>query len=134
MYTETEERVKHDWWQKGKAFDLWSIPHFLFGILTAFLPALTDLSFLTALALTIILGMLWEIYEKFVAIKETVQNSLLDIILPIVAFTLTSYVLRIYSFHREELLVVATAVFIVYAFTNISGWLAYRRRNRDFMY
>lgn len=134
MHTETEERVKHDWWQKGKAFDLWSIPHFLFGILTAFLPALTDLSFLTALALTIILGMLWEIYEKFVAIKETVQNSLLDIILPIVAFTLTSYVLRIYSFHREELLVVATAVFIVYAFTNISGWLAYRRRNRDFMY
>lgn len=134
MYTETEERVKHDWWQKGKAFDLWSIPHFLFGILTAFLPALTDLSFLTALALTIILGMLWEIYEKFVDIKETIQNSLLDIILPIVAFTLTSYVLRIYSFHREELLVVATAVFIVYAFTNISGWLAYRRRNRDFMY
>src|ERR1035437_7077680 len=109
--------AKRDWWKKGRAFDLWSIPHFLFGILTAFLPALTGLSFLTALALTLILAMLWEIYEKFVAIKETVQNSLLDIILPIVAFTLTSYVLRIYSFHHDDLLVIATAVLVLYLFT-----------------
>ena len=104
--------MARDWWQKGRAFDLWSIPHFLFGILMAFVPSLTGISFLTALALTIILAMLWEIYEKFVAIKETIQNSLLDIILPIVAFTLTSYVLRIYLFRDDQLLVVATAVFI----------------------
>jgi len=121
-----------DWWQKGKAFDLWSIPHFLFGILMAFLPSLTGISFLTALALTLILAMLWEIYEKFADIKETIENSLLDIILPVVAFTLTSYVLRLYTFRYDELLVVAIAIFIVYAFTNISGWLAYRRRHCDF--
>lgn len=123
------KKPKRDWWQKGRAFDLWSIPHFLFGILMAFLPPLTGISFLTALALTLILAMLWEIYEKFVQIRETVQNSLLDIILPIVAFTLTSYVLRIYSFRYDELLVAAGAVFILYAFTNISGWLTYRRRD-----
>ncbi len=128
----TEIKPKRDWWQKGKAFDLWSIPHFLFGVLMAFVPPLVGLSFLTALALTIILAMLWEIYEKFVEIKETIQNSLLDIILPIVAFTLTSYILRLYTFHYDELLVFAAAVGIVYLFTNISGWLAYRRRNRNF--
>ena len=126
------KKPKRDWWQKGRAFDLWSIPHFLFGILMSFLPPLAGISFLTALALTLILAMLWEIYEKFVAIKETVQNSLLDIILPIVAFTLTSYILLIHSFRRDELLVVASAVLVLYLFTNISGWLAYRRRNRDF--
>ena len=131
---ETPKKQKRDWWQKGRAFDLWSIPHFLFGILTAFLPPLTGISLLTALALMLILAMLWEIYEKFVDIKETIQNSLLDIILPVVAFTLTSYALRIYSFRRDELLVVAVAVFLVYAFTNISGWLAFRRRHRDFMH
>ncbi|MCR4276264.1 MAG: hypothetical protein NUV90_02690 [Candidatus Parcubacteria bacterium] len=128
----TERRPKRDWWQKGRAFDLWSIPHFLFGILMAFLPSLAGTSFLTALALTIILAMLWEIYEKFVQIRETVQNSLLDIILPIVAFTLTSYILRIYSFQYSDLLVIAIAVLVLYTFTNISGWLAYRRRNRAF--
>ena len=132
MDSETPKKPKRDWWKKGRAFDLWSIPHFLFGILTAFLPPLTDISFLTALALTLILAMLWEIYEKFVAIRETVQNSLLDIILPIVAFTLTSYVLRIYLLHHDDLLVIATAVLVLYLFTNLSGWLAYRRRNRDF--
>jgi len=128
-----EKRTKRDWWQKGRAFDLWSIPHFLFGILTAFLPPLIGISFLTALALTIILAMLWEVYEKFVDIKETVQNSLLDIILPIVAFTATSYALRIRPFSSDEIVVAAVAVSLLYLFTNISGWLAYRRRNRDFI-
>lgn len=126
--------AKRDWWQRGKAFDLWSIPHFLFGILMAFVPPLTGVSFLTALALTVILAMLWEIFEKFVAIKETVQNSLLDMILPIVAFMLTSYALRIYSFRYDEVLVIATAVLVLYTFTNLFGWLAYRRRARDFMH
>ncbi|MFA5998121.1 MAG: hypothetical protein WC814_01925 [Candidatus Paceibacterota bacterium] len=126
--------MARDWWQKGRAFDLWSIPHFLFGVLTAFLPPLTGISFLTALVLTVIFAMLWEIYEKFVDIKEKIQNILLDIILPVVAFTLTSLILRIYSFHYDNLLVVAVAVLLLYTFTNVSGWLAYRRRNRDFMY
>ncbi|MEK7086443.1 MAG: hypothetical protein AAB709_01550 [Patescibacteria group bacterium] len=128
-----KERPKRDWWQKGRAFDLWSIPHFLFGVLTGFLPALTGLSFLTALALTLIFAMLWEVYEKFISVRETVQNSLFDIILPIASFTLTSYLLLIYPLHPDDLLVVASAVFIVYVFTNVSGWLAYRRRNRDFL-
>ena len=126
------KKPKRDWWKKGQVFDLWSVPHFFFGILTAFLPGLTGLSLLTALALTLILAMAWEIYEKFVDIKETMENSLFDIILPIVAFTLTSYVLRYYTFQYVDLLVIATAVFIVYVFTNVSGWLAYRRRSRDF--
>ena len=125
--------MARDWWQKGRGLDLWSIPHFLFGILMSFLPMLTDVSFLTALTLTLILAMLWEIYEKFVGIKETIQNSVLDIILSIVAFTLTSYVLRIYPPHTDDLLIVAIAVLALYIFTNLSGWLAYRRRQRDFM-
>ncbi len=130
--TAIAKKPRRDWWQKGRAFDLWSIPHFLFGILMSFLPPLTGISFLTALALTIIFAMLWEIYEKFVAIKETIQNSLLDIILPIVAFTLTSYILRIYSFRYDDLVVIATALFVLYVFTNLSGWFAYLRRDHNF--
>ncbi len=129
----TEEKIKHDWWQKGRGLDLWSIPHFLFGILTGFLPSLIGISFLTALTLTLILAMSWEIYEKFVGIKETIQNSVLDIILPIFSFTLTSFILLVYPLHPNDLLVVAIAVLALYIFTNLSGWLAYRRRQRDFM-
>lgn len=124
--------AKRDWWRKGKALDLWSIPHVLFGVLTGFLPQLTGLSFLTALALTIIFALSWEIYEKFAEIKETVLNSLFDIVLPVLSFTLTSHALIWYPISYDDLVVVATAVFIVYAFTNISGWLAYRRRDHNF--
>lgn len=127
-----ERKPKRDWWQKGRAFDLWSIPHFLFGILMAFSPPLTGISFLTVLSLTAILAILWELFEKYIGIKETVLNRLLDVFLPIGACIVTSYALLSYSYRREELLVVATAVFILYIFTNISGWMAYRRRNRNF--
>ncbi len=127
-----KEKIKRDWWQKGRAFDLWSIPHFLFGVFMSFVPLLIGISTFTALSFTVIFAMLWEIYEKFVNIRETTQNSLLDIILSIVAFTLTSSALLLYPLSYSELLVTAGAVFAVYLFTNISGWFAYRRRNRDF--
>lgn len=128
------KRPKRDWWQKGRALDLWSIPHFLFGVLMSFLPQLIGISFLTALSLTIILALLWEIYEKFVSIKETVLNSLFDIILPLAAFAISSSVQVRYQFYLEDLTVVAVAVLLVYIFTLVSGWLAYRRRNRDFIH
>ena len=128
------EKPRRDWWKRGRAFDLWSIPHFLFGILMAFLPQLVGISVLTALSLMIILAMVWEIYEKFIDIKETIQNSLLDIILPVVAFMLASRLLAAYPLHSDDLKVFAVAIFSIFLFTNISGWRAYRRRKREFMH
>lgn len=124
--------MARDWWLRGRAFDLWSIPHFLFGILMAFVPPLMGISFSMMLTLTAILAVLWELFEMYIGIKETILNSLLDVFLPIVAYILTSYILLSSSYHRDNLIVIATAFFILYLFTNISGWLAYRRRNRDF--
>lgn len=126
--------MARDWWQKGRGFDLWSIPHLLFGILMGMVPLLAGISFLTAFTLTLILAVLWEVYEKFSGIKETVQNILFDLILSVMAFIITSLALLMYPLHTDDLRVVASAVFIVYAFTNISGWLAYRRRDHNFMH
>lgn len=127
-----EQRTKRDWWQKGRGFDLWSIPHFLFGILMGISPFLIGISSYSALVLTIVCALLWELFEKLFHIKESMQNILLDIILSVVAFLLTSSILQSYSLHPDDLAVVATAVAALFIFTNISGWLAYRRRNRDF--
>ena len=113
-------------------FDLWSIPHFLFGILMAFVPLLTELSFNFVLVLTLVLAVLWELFEVGIGIQETVLNSLLDVFLPISAYIITSYVLLLQPYHREDLGVVSIAVLILYLFTNISGWLAYRRRKHGF--
>lgn len=128
-----EAKPKRDRWRKGRAFDLWSIPHFLFGVLMAFSPGVTGISLPTALSLTIILAMLWEVYEKFIDIKETVQNILLDIILPIASFMLTSYMLHRFPLSDEQRMLFGGAVLALFAYTNISGWLAFRNRNRAFM-
>ena len=128
------ERKKHDWWQRGRAFDLWSIPHFLFGVLAGMISPLTGISLLTAFALTLLLALVWELYEKIVGIKETPLNIVSDVVLSIVAFTSTSLVLRSYPLHPDDLLVIAVAILTLYLFTNISGWLAYRRRQHDFMH
>jgi multidrug transporter EmrE-like cation transporter len=125
--------MKIDWWKKGQVVDLWSVPHFLFGILMAFFPILIGFSIWASLVLTLLFAMLWEIYEKFIDIKETIPNSLIDILLPVLAFILTSLTIQKIELQKEDALVVATAIFVVYCFTNISGWLAYRRRQREFM-
>lgn len=125
--------MSKDRWQKGRAFDLWSIPHFLFGILMGFVPPLVDyISFSFALVLTLVIAVLWELFEMGIGIRETVLNSLLDVFLPVVGYILTSYILISYSYHRDDLMVVAAAIFAVYLFTNLSGWRAYRRRQREF--
>lgn len=124
--------MARDLWKKGRAFDLWSIPHFLFGILMAFASSLADISFGIALILTLVIAILWELLEMGIGIRETVLNSLLDVFLPITAYIITSYVLLLQPYHREDIGVVSIAVLILYLFTNISGWMAYRRRSRDF--
>ena len=129
-----EKKPKRDWWKRGRAFDLWSIPHFLYGILTGILPSLADISLFNALMLTIVLAILWEWYEKLIGIKETALNIAADFVLPILAFTCTSFLLRVYPLHPNDLLLIFGAVVFLYAYTNISGWLAYRRRNRAFMH
>lgn len=129
-----EERIRKDRWRRGRGLDLWSIPHFLFGVLAGMLPALIGISFLTALMLTVALAVLWELYEKFSGIREAGLNILFDLLLPVVAFTLTSFILLAYPLHPESLTVAAVAVLLVFAYTNISGWRAYIRRNRNFMH
>lgn len=113
---------------------MWSIPHFIFGILFAFLPEMIGIPISTAFYAMLILALLWEVYEKFVDIKETILNSIFDIILPIVAYFLTREAISYYSVDHERATVLFIAFLIVYMFTNLSGWLAYRRRNREFMH
>lgn len=127
-----QARPRRDWWKRGRALDLWSIPHFLFGILTALLPPLFGAPLTQALLLTFVLALSWELFEKYAGIKETFLNSLTDVLLPIVAFTGVSALMRVYPLTADELAVMMSATLTLYCYTNLSGWLAYRRRKREF--
>ena len=121
-----------DLWQKKRFFDLWSIPHFLFGIIWAFLPSIFDITYETSFLAMVIAALIWEVCEKFLEVKETVWNSVIDIILPIISFFLTVQILNFQQLQKEEVIVYFLGVLALYIFTNISGWLAFRRRQRDF--
>lgn len=125
-----EEMYKKGLWERRKGLDLWSVPHFLFGVLMAAAPPLLDVSLLTALALTVVLALLWELYEKIVGIQETLLNGLFDLILPIMSFALTSYALRAYPLEIETLQNATGAVFALYMVMNLWGWFAHLKRKQ----
>lgn len=125
--------MQRDWWQKGKAFDLWSIPHFLFGMLMAFLPYVTTVSLISSFALMLLFAVLWELYEKFIHINETLTNNLFDVLLPVISFVFLSMFLEKSEISRTTIWVLFGATLLIYVFTNISGWLAFRRRQKEFM-
>jgi hypothetical protein len=120
-------------WEKKKFFDLWSIPHLIFGSLFAFTPFLFDVSINLSFFIMITLALLWEVYEKIIDIRETVWNILIDILLPIIAFFVTHKVLLFYNVDVERAKIFFSGLLFIYLFTNVSGWLAFRRRKRDFM-
>lgn len=125
--------MKKDFWEKGKAFDLWSIPHFIFGMIMALLPFTTNLSLAASFALMLLLAILWELYEKIIKINETLTNNMFDVILPVISFIFVAMILGQTQISKESATVILGALIVVYLFTNISGWLAFRRRQKEFM-
>lgn len=122
-----------DFWQKGRAFDLWSIPHFLFGMIMAFLPFVTPISLIASFSLMLLLALLWEIYEKIIHINETVTNNLFDVLLPVISFVFLAMFLEKSDINHSTIIVLLIATIIIYLFTNISGWFAFKRRQKEFM-
>lgn len=127
-----EPRARRDWWKRGRAFDLWSIPHFLFGVLMCIVSALMAIPVFIAFTFTGLLAVFWEIAEEYMGVRENILNSFSDIVLSIMAFVLTYQALLAYPLNFDTLMVIFVAVLSIYTFTNVSGWLAFRRRNRAF--
>jgi hypothetical protein len=123
-----------DIWRKGRVIDMWSIPHFLFGILFAFVPYAIPLSLLEVFLIMVGIALIWELGEYMEGIRETIWNNIADVILPIISYFLASHFLITYGLLPDQMTVLFVAVLMVYIFTNISGWLAYRRRVREFMH
>ena len=126
--------MDRDWWLKGGGFDLWSIPHFLFGVLMGMLPLLTGVSFVMGCVFTAFLAVSWEVFEKSILrVRETTQNVILDVVLALLGYALVAHLLFLYPLHRQDAWMTFIAIGVLYLFMNLSGWLAYRRRQRDLM-
>ena len=80
-----------DTWKHGRYVDLWSVVHFLSGLLIGTGLYWLGLSFLWACAAAFTLVLLWEVYEWVLGIVEVTPNVLLDIVIGIVGFLCAAY-------------------------------------------
>jgi hypothetical protein len=114
--------------------DYWSIPHFLFGAVTALAAAAFIAPSGTVFFATLALAILWELIEwKFLNIYEDIGNRVGDVILPLVAFWATDFYVTAFvtgSDRKISLFVVVTALFF---WSNFLAWRARARHDRDFM-
>ncbi|MFA7252683.1 MAG: hypothetical protein WC027_02395 [Candidatus Paceibacterota bacterium] len=86
----------HSIWKEGKYLDLWSLPHFLVGIILGHIFIYFGLDLAIALVATLIIKIAWEIYEhKYVTI-EAVPNKILDVVVGIIGL-IVIYIYNDYS-------------------------------------
>ena len=125
-------KQKYFWFLK-KCLDWWSIPHFLFGVVTA----LGALVFAWPLSIvfmaTFAIAFMWEKFERSIRIHEAENNSRMDIFLPLLAFGITIFLMDRMPTRtsEDEQTFFLTAVFL-YLFLNFIAWRAKMENDREF--
>src|SRR3989344_6531260 len=80
--------IRTDIWREGDYLDLWSVPHFLSGLLVGFLLYFTHIEFLPACLISVLLLIMYEMFEVLIEIEETWMNRILDVVVGMMSFSL----------------------------------------------
>jgi hypothetical protein len=111
-----------------QAFDVWSLPHFLSGILIGFPGLWYGMNFMSSFWILIILSAIFEVIEIITKVNEPLSNKLLDIILGIVAFLITYYYFISLNDSFQKMIFTMSA--LIYLSVIIPGWLKYIKSKR----
>lgn len=87
-----------DIWKHGKFIDMWSVVHFLSGFLLCGALFQLGYNFSQALIISLVFMLLWEFYEWVTHIIEPSINVVVDILIGLAGFFLSSY----FYFLREK--------------------------------
>ena len=112
-----------DIWREGKWLDLWSVVHFLSGISIGFSLYLLNFGALASVVLALLLLISYEMWEAMVKIEETPANRFMDVVVGMVSFLPTFFILGP-SLSRAPLFFVFGIVFIVNIVMSVFGWRA----------
>lgn len=118
--------------KSGRLFDIWSVPHFLFGVVAAMMTIVYAWPFWETFFAILLLAVLWEGFEMRMRIAEYFWNMLTDVSLPLVAYGAVIFLVDhagIDQEHRVALLVISI---LVYVFTNVFAWRARLFGDQDF--
>ena len=85
-------------WSDERYIDLWSSTHFLMGGVIAGISVLASVNFWISVVIMFILLFLWEWYENFKKLHETINNKVLDIALGLIGYALIYIVMNLEIF------------------------------------
>jgi hypothetical protein len=116
-------------WER-RYIDMWTIPHTLFGVVVAFtLINFSSVGFWVGLAITTVLAIFWEAFERITKIgnEEYVSNSIGDIIVADIGFAAGTYVFSAFTDISWTIFLIIVPIWII---ATILGWTAFRRYAR----
>lgn len=128
-----EMKNTKNFWRVGKVVDWWSIPHFLFGVVMALGALVFAWPLPFAFVGTFAIAFMWEKFERSIRIQEAKENSRMDILLPLLAFGITIFLMNQMPSRtdEDEQTFFLTAVFL-YLFLNFIAWRAKLENDREF--
>lgn len=116
----------------NKLIDFWSVPHFLFGVVTALFGTVFGFPFWSMFFMTLAIAIAWEIFEARFKLGEVSWNIASDIVLPLIAFPATFLLADRPEVSAEHRLLVFIIAFSLYAYTNVISWRARLDGDPDF--
>lgn len=116
-----------------KLFDWWSVPHFMFGIVTALFAISFSFDAIVIFLGTLVLALLWELLEKFVRLSEAPGNGWVDVVLPLLAFLMTYILVDRAALNHDRHIGLFTITLLLYGFINMIAWRARLEKDRDFL-
>lgn len=112
-----------DIWREGKWLDLWSVVHFLSGATMGFVFFLLPFNALAALVIAFLLLTAYEMWEKIVEIEEAPTNRVMDVVVGMLSFVPT-YFLLAPELHDGPFILVVGLVFTATVVLSVFGWIA----------
>lgn len=114
-----------DIWREGKWVDLWSVVHFLSGSSVAFSIAWFGFGYVPSAVIAFLLFVAYELWEAMVKIEETPQNRFMDIVVGMMSFIPTFFLVQ--GLSRSDFLLAFGLVLTVNVILAAVGWFASRK-------
>ncbi|HEY4489917.1 MAG TPA: hypothetical protein VJC12_01525 [Candidatus Paceibacterota bacterium] len=117
--------MKSDIWEEGKYLDLWSVNHVLSGVLYTGWILKLGFGYQFIFITYFVLAVGWEFYEKYVGVKEHLENQIMDVVTGVAGFFMV-YIPDIYwnQISYSALIVLS----IIFIFLEIHGYITYKKR------
>ena len=112
-------------WKNKSYVDLWSVNHFLAGVLLFGLSAFFDMGFWSGLIISLILMIVWEIYELLNNVIETKWNRFFDILLGTLGFLIFFFLNGSYL-SRTGFFTVFICALVIWLTLQLWGYHAYK--------